>query len=73
MDSDYIAQIEIDPAAKDKEYDFTTEKKIVTQILRTLNGKKLMIVTPLAFFMNRDFFFFYIDVSQFCLNFFVYS
>ena len=73
MDSDYIAQIEIDPAAKDNEYDFTTEKKIVTQILRTLNGKKLMIVTPLAFFMNRDFFEFNRDVSQFCLNFFVYS
>ena len=28
MDSDYIAQIDIDPIAKDNEYDFTTEKEI---------------------------------------------
>ena len=28
MDSDYIVQIDIDPVAKDNEYDFTTEKKI---------------------------------------------
>ena len=28
MDSDYIVQIDIDPVAKDNEYDFTTEKEI---------------------------------------------
>ena len=28
MDSDYIVQIDIDPVAKDNEYNFTTEKKI---------------------------------------------
>ena len=28
MDSDYIVQIDIDPIAKDNEYDFTTEKEI---------------------------------------------
>ena len=28
MDSDYTVQIDIDPAAKDNEYDFTTEKEI---------------------------------------------
>ena len=28
MDSDYIVQINIDPVAKDSEYDFTTEKEI---------------------------------------------
>ena len=28
MDSGYIVQIDIDPVAKDNEYDFTTEKKI---------------------------------------------
>ena len=56
MDSGYIVQIDIDPVAKDNEYDFTTKKKkYVTQILWTLNGKKLMIITPLTFLMNRDF------------------
>ena len=28
IDSDYIVQIDIDPVAKDNEYDFTTEKEI---------------------------------------------
>ena len=56
MDSDYILQIDIDPVPKDNEYDFTTEKKYVTHILWTLNGKKLMIIRPLTFLMNRDFF-----------------
>ena len=49
------------------------KKKYVTQRLRTLNDKKLMIVTPLTFLMNKDFFRFNTDVSQFCLNLFVYS
>ena len=56
MDSDYSVQIDIDPVAKDNEYVFTTEKKYVTHILWTLNGKKLMIIRPLTFLMNRDFF-----------------
>ena len=56
MDSDYILQIDIDPVPKDNEYDFTTEKEYVTHILWTLNGKKLMIIRPLTFLMNRDFF-----------------
>ena len=33
------------------------KKKYVTQRLRTLNDKKLMIVTPLTFLMNKDFLF----------------
>ena len=28
MDSDYIVQMDIDPVAKDNEYEFTTEKEI---------------------------------------------
>ena len=56
MDSDYIVQIDIDPVAKDNEYDFTTEKEICDLDATDLNGKKLMIVTPLTFLMNRNLF-----------------
>ena len=74
MDSDYIVQIDIDPVVKDNEYDFTTEKELCdTDTTDSLNGKKVMFVTPLTFLMNKDFFRFNRDVFRFCLNLFVYS
>ena len=71
MDSDYIVRIDIDPVAKDNEYNFTMEKEICDT--DTADSEWEVADDRNAFdMMNRDSRF-NGDVFRFCLNLFVYS
>ena len=71
MDSDYIVRIDIDPVAKDNEYNFTMEKEICDT--DTTDSEWEVADDRNAFdMMNRDSRF-NRDVFRFCLNLFVYS
>ena len=72
MDSDYIVRIDIDPVAKDNEYNFTMEKEICDT--DTTDSEWEVADDRNAFdMMNRGDSRFNRDVFRFCLNLFVYS